>query len=77
MFLSAAQAKLNLYADDSHFQHAVDEVTAAQDEGATAFDVDVQFLDEDQIGDLVAALYDCGYTANFNGETYTIDVTHD
>lgn len=77
MFLSAAQAKLNVYTGDTHFQNALDQITASQDEGVMDFDVDVQFLDDDQIQDLVLALYDSGYTANFNVDAYTIDVKYD
>lgn len=77
MFLSAAQAKLNVYVDDVQFQRALDEITACQDEGASVFTVDAQFLDEDQIGDLINALYDSGYTAHFDGNSYTIDVAYE
>jgi len=77
MFLSAAQAKLNVYSDDQHFQQAIDEITAAQAEGSSDFDVNVQFLDDDQVADLISALFDAGYTAHFNDEAAEIIVRYE
>lgn len=72
----AAIAKLNQYTDQN-FINVMDQLTAAQEEGLTNFDLDVQMLDEDEIGDLVMALDVAGYTAMFNGDSYFIEVKYE
>ncbi len=68
MFMLAELAKLNQYSYDQNFQNAIDQVTAAQDEGVMHFDVDVNLLDDDEITDLTSALLAVGYTAHYNQE---------
>lgn len=75
MILPAAVAKLNQYTDQN-FQNVMDQLKAAQDEGLSDFDLDVLLLDEDEISDLVLALDVSGYTAEFNQDTFSIEVKY-
>lgn len=76
MIVPAAIAKLNQYTDP-HFQSVMDQITAAQEEGLSEFDLDVQLLDEGEIRDIVIALEFVGYLAHFNNESFTIDVIYE
>lgn len=75
--IPAAVAKLNQYTDDPHFQNVMDYIKAAQDEGVNQFEVDVQLLDEDEISDVVLALDVCGYSAEFDQDSFTINVSYE
>lgn len=77
MILPAALAKLNQYSHFDHFQKVLDQITAAQGDGLSEFDVDVKLLDEDEISDLVLALDVLGYTTVFNDDTWMIEVSYE
>jgi molybdenum cofactor biosynthesis enzyme MoaA len=72
----AAVAKLNQYSD-TNFQAVMDQISAAQEEGLSDFELDVRLLDDDEIQDLVIALECVGYTANFNHEAWLIEVQYE
>lgn len=76
MIQLAAIAKLNQYTDQ-HFQTVMDQLTAAQEEGLTEFDLDVRLLEEDEISDLVMALDVVGYTAVFDQDAFIIEVKYE
>lgn len=73
MILPASIAKLNQYSD-SHFQAVMDQITAAQEEGLSQFELDVQLLEDDEIRDIVIALEFVGYLAQFNQDAFSIEV---
>lgn len=77
MLLPAAVARLNQYTHFEHFQKVIDQITAAQEEGLSEFDVDVKVLDEDEISDLVLALDVLGYTTVFNDDTWMIEIKYE
>lgn len=76
MILPAAIAKLNQYTDP-HFLTVMDQVTAAQEEGVSNFELDVKLLDDDEVRDLVIALEFVGYLAQFDQEAYTVSVIYE
>lgn len=76
MIILAAVSKLNQYTDP-HFQAVMDQIKAAQDEGVSSFDLDVQLLDEDEISDIVMALDVCGYNVEFNPDSFMIEANYE
>lgn len=76
MIILAAVAKLNQY-NDPHFQAVMDQISAAQEEGVSNFELDVRLLDDDEIQDLVIALECVGYIANFNQDEFMVEVQYE
>lgn len=72
----AAVAKLNQYSDPN-FQALMDQISAAQDEGLSDFELDVRLLDDEEIQDLMIALDSLGYTAEFNYDEFLITVKYE
>jgi subtilisin-like proprotein convertase family protein len=77
MFMSAELAKLNQYVDDQNFQNVIDQITAAQDEGITDFEVDVNLLDDDEISDLNIALLSVGYMSYYDKDAAILAVRYE
>lgn len=69
-------AKLNQYSDP-HFLAVMAQITAAQEEGLSSFELDVKLLDDDEIKDLVIALEFMGYLTQFDQDAFNIEVMYE
>ncbi len=75
--ISAAAAKLNLHVGDPGYDRIIEEINAAQDEGLGHFEIDVNGLDADIRLDVVRALFDVGYSVDYNSDEELLEVVYE
>ncbi len=75
--ISAAVAKLNIHVGDPGYDRIVEEINAAQEEGLGHFEVDVNGLDPDIRLDVVRALFDLGYSVDYNSDEELLEVEYE
>ncbi len=70
----ASVSKLNIHNGDPIFERVMSEISAAQEDGAQYFTLDANRLDDSIRMDLIIALQDLGYDAEYNDREDMIEV---
>ncbi len=77
MLVHAVVARLNRYSGDSAFENVMQEIQAANEEGLSDYEVDVNRLDSTCRMDIVVALEEMGYVVSYTAGDETLYVSND